>query len=211
MQLRKLGDANQSKGMNVRIAPREGTSNPSSVNKRKLIDPNASIEQSSELQKRSNKALRSFLDLNLPVEETDECIESEGFDSDSISENSEAWLEDFLDQVDVKVVLKPFHFDALAEKIVKEINQEFKKIFGSEVQLEIDFGVMVQILAAGWLSERKKALKEWVDRVLCRSFDEARQKYRLTGHFVMKLVAGEALSVEEQTPGVCLPARISLN
>ncbi|CAB4312673.1 unnamed protein product [Prunus armeniaca] len=211
MQIRNLGDVNQSKVVNVRIAPREGTSNPCSVNKRKLIDTNVSIEQSFELQKRPNKALRSFLDLNLPVEETDECIDSEGFDSDSTSENSEAWLEDFLDEVDVKVVLKPFDFDALAEKIVKEINREFKKIFGSEVQLEIDFGVMVQILAAGWLSERKKALKEWIEQVLCRSFDEARQKYCLTGHSVMKLVAGKALSVEEQTPSVCLPARISLN
>ncbi|PQM34567.1 protein SMAX1-LIKE 6 [Prunus yedoensis var. nudiflora] len=156
MQIRNLGDVNQSKGMNVRIAPREGTSNPCSVNKRKLIDTNVSIEQSFELQKRSNKALRSFLDLNLPVEETDECIDSEGFDSDSTSENSEAWLEDFLDRVDVKVVLKPFDFDALAEKIVKEISQQFKKIFGSEVQLEIDLVSWCKFLQLGGYQKGRK-------------------------------------------------------
>ncbi|KAB2616544.1 hypothetical protein D8674_023132 [Pyrus ussuriensis x Pyrus communis] len=212
MQIRNHGDANQSKGMTVTVAPREGTSNPySSVNKRKLIDTNASIEQSSELQKRSNKQLRSLLDLNLPVAETDENIDSEDCDSDSISENSEAWLEGFLNQVDGEVVLKPFDFDALAEKIVKEINHEFKKIFGYEVQLEIDFGVMVQMLAAGWLSDKKKAVEEWVGQVLSRTFVEARQKFRLNDHPLMKLAAAGTLSVYEQAPGVCLPARISLD
>ncbi|CAN6556452.1 unnamed protein product [Malus baccata var. baccata] len=211
MQIRNLGDANQSKGMNVRIAPRDGTSNPSSsTNKRKLIDTNASLERSSELQKRSNKQLRNFLDLNLPVAEPDKNIDSEDCDSDSISENSEAWLEDFLGRVDEKVVLKPFDFEALAEKIVKEINRELKKIFGYEVQLEIDFGVMVQILAAGWLSDKKKAVEEWVEQVLSRSFVEARQKFRLTAHSVIKLAAAGTLSADEQAPGVCLPARIGL-
>ncbi|XP_062011541.1 protein SMAX1-LIKE 7-like [Rosa rugosa] len=211
MQILNIGDASQTKGMNVRIAPREGSLNSSSVNKRKLIDSSASIEETSELQKRGNKASRSFLDLNLPVDEIDEGMNCGDYDSDSISENSEAWMEDFLDQVDEAVVLKPFKFDALAEKLVKEINQEFKKVLGSEYQLEIDFGVMVQLLAACWLSDEKKAVEEWIEQVLSRSFAETRQRYRLTAHSVIKLVAGGALSVQEQTPGVCLPARISLN
>ncbi|KAK9940784.1 hypothetical protein M0R45_017425 [Rubus argutus] len=210
MQLLNTRDASQIKGANVKIAPREGTLNRSSANKRKLIDSSAFIEQTCE-QKRANKASRSFLDLNLPVEEIDEGMNSGDYDSDSISENSEAWMEDFLDQVDETVLLKPFNFDALADKIVKEINQEFKKAFGSEDQLEIDFGVMVQILAACWLSDKNKAVEEWIEQVLSRSFVGARQRYRLTAPSVIKLVAGGALSAQEQTPGVCLPARISLN
>lgn len=211
MHIVNIGDANQMKGVNVRIASREGTLNSSSVNKRKLIDSSAAIEETSELQKRGNKASRSFLDLNLPVEEIDEGMNCGDYDSDSISENSEAWMEDFLDQVDETVVLKPFNFDALAEKIVKEINQEFKKVYGPEDQLEIDSRVMIQLLAACWLSDKKRALEDWIEQVLSISLAEARQRYRLTAHSVIKLVAGGALSVQEQTAGVCLPARISLN
>ncbi|KAL6204415.1 hypothetical protein ACLB2K_021683 [Fragaria x ananassa] len=211
MHIVNIGDANQMKGVNVRIASREGALNSSSVNKRKLIDSSAAIEETSELQKRGNKASRSFLDLNLPVEEIDEGMNCGDYDSDSISENSEAWMEDFLDQVDETVVLKPFNFDALAEKIVKEINQEFKKVYGPEDQLEIDSRVMIQLLAACWLSDKKRALEDWIEQVLSISLAEARQRYRLTAHSVIKLVAGGALSVQEQTAGVCLPARISLN
>ncbi|XP_050368203.1 protein SMAX1-LIKE 6 [Argentina anserina] len=210
MQILNIGDVSQMNGLNVRITPQEGISNPSSVNKRKLIDSSASIEETSDLQKRGNKASRSFLDLNLPVQEIDEGMHCGDYDSDSISENAEAWMEDFLDQIDETVVLKPFNFDALAEKIVKAIGQEFKKVFGSEDQLEIDFRVMVQLLAACWLSE-KKVLEDWIEQVLSISFVEARQRYRPTAHSLIKLVAGGALSVQEQTPGVCLPARISLN
>jgi hypothetical protein len=45
------------------------------------------------------------LDLNQPVEEElEENINYGDCDSDSISENSEAWLEEFFDQVDEKEV-----------------------------------------------------------------------------------------------------------
>ncbi|XP_065637733.1 protein SMAX1-LIKE 6 [Quercus suber] len=207
-------DASRSSGMNVRITHRKGTSNPSSVNKRKLIDTCESLEQGEtfQIQKCARKVSKSFLDLNLPVEDMED-VNCGDYDSDSISENSEAWLEEFFEKVDKKVDFKPFDFDALAGKIVKDISLQFQRTLGSEVKLEIDYEVMVQILAAAWLSDRKRAVEEWVEQVLSRSFAEAQQKYHLTAQSVLKLVTCEGLFVVEQAPGLgaCLPARVHLN
>nr|XP_048324167.1 protein SMAX1-LIKE 6 [Ziziphus jujuba var. spinosa] len=197
---------------NVRVTAREGTSNLSSVNKRKLNDTNGSTDQTFEIQKRVQKASRSFLDLNLPVEEIEENIDCEDSESDSISDSSEAWLEEFLSEVDEKVVFKPFDFDELAEKLVEKINLRFQEILRSEVILEIEYQVMVQILAAAWLSGGKQVVENWVEQVLCRGFAETKQKYHLTAaSCVIRLVASGALAAEEQIDGVCLPSRIKLN
>ncbi|KAK3019272.1 hypothetical protein RJ639_004221 [Escallonia herrerae] len=186
---------------------------PCSVNKRKLSDCSDSTEQekSLEILKRAHKVSNSFLDLNLPVEDAEESDAYGSCESDSGSENSEVWLEEFLDQVDEKVVFKPFDFDSLADKFYKMIGQSFQKIVGFDTRLEIDPDVMVQILAAAWLSERKRAVEEWIEQVLCRSFVEAQEKHRLTGQSVVKLVALEGLLAEEQASHVCLPKRILLN
>ena len=207
-------DASRSSGMNVRITPRKGTSNPSSVDKRKLINTCESLEQGETFkrQKCAHKVSKSFLDLNLPVEDMED-VNCGDYDSDSISENSKAWLEEFFENVDEKVDFEPFDFDALAGKIVKDISLQFQRTLGSEVKLEIDYEVMVQILAAAWLSDRKRAVEEWVEQVLSRSFAEAQQKYNLTAQSVLKLVTCEGLFVVEQAPGLgaCLPARVHLN
>ncbi|KAL5580734.1 hypothetical protein UlMin_013176 [Ulmus minor] len=200
-------DASCSRGMNVRVVPREGTSNLSTSNKRKLN----SSECTESHQKRPHKESR-FLDLNLPVEEIEDTgVESGDYDSDSISEGSEAWLEEFLDQVDQKVVLKPFEFDALAGKIADQINTCLKRMFGSEVRLEIDYNVMAQILAAAWLLEGKRAVEDWVEEVLCQGLAEAKRKYDVSGSCVMRLVASGPLVGKERTSCVCLPTRINLN
>ncbi|XP_030506040.2 protein SMAX1-LIKE 6 [Cannabis sativa] len=198
--------ANPKESMNVKVTLKEESSNPSSVNKRKLIKSSNSTEQ----QQRALKAPRSFLDLNVPVEEIEESDCGE-YDSDSISESTEAWLDDFLDQVDEKVVLKPFDFDALAGKIVEDINKNVKRMLGAEIMLEIDYKVMIQILAAAWLSDEKWVVEKWVEQVLNKGFAEAEQKYVLNGHRVMKLVALGTLTPEEKTSCVCLPAKINLN
>ena len=199
------GDA-RSHGTNVLVTPREENSNPESSNKRKFIDTG-----NSGMQKRACKASSSYLDLNLPVEELEEDVDSTNYDSDSLSEGSEAWLEGFFDQIDEKVTFKPFSFDAVAQKLLKEISMNFQKIIGPEIQLEIDGEVMVQILAAAWLSEKGGAVDDWVEQVLNKSFTETRQRYHLTAQSLLKLVPCEGLFVEEQAPGVCLPARIILN
>uniref|UniRef100_A0A5B6ZIK6 Uncharacterized protein n=1 Tax=Davidia involucrata TaxID=16924 RepID=A0A5B6ZIK6_DAVIN len=207
------GNATRTSGTNVVIMQRKGTSNPVSANKRKLIDPSDSREQDKtlEIPRRAHKASKSCLDLNLPVEEMEEENDYENCDSDSTSENSEAWLEDFFDRVDENVIFKPFDFDALAKELLKEISLSFQKTVGSEALLEIDPEVMLQILAAAWLSERRRAVEDWVEQVLRRSFAEAQQRYCLTAHSVVRLVACEGHIVEERAPGVCLPARVILN
>ncbi|KAF7833770.1 protein SMAX1-LIKE 7 [Senna tora] len=126
--------------------------------------------------------------------------------------HSEAWLNDFCDQMDEKVVFKPLNFDALAEKILKSISTQFRRTFGSEFLLEIDYEVMIQILANTWLADKKNAVEDWIEHVLGKSFNEAKQKYQLSKvELVMKLVSCEGIFVEEHAPGVCLPARINLN
>ncbi|GAV66607.1 AAA_2 domain-containing protein [Cephalotus follicularis] len=206
-------DASRSKDMDVRVAPRRDTlnSNSVSVNKRKLTNTIDSAEQEpTRLRKCGYKAMRSYLDLNLPVEEMEQDINCHDTDSDSISENSEAWLEDFFDNVDEKVIFKPYDFDALAEKIIKQINLQFGSIFGSEVLLLVDDEFIVQILAAAWLSEGTRGMEDWVEKVLRRTFAHAQQKYRVTAGSVVKLVVCEGIFVEEQAPGVRLPAHINV-
>ncbi|KAA8543727.1 hypothetical protein F0562_022096 [Nyssa sinensis] len=206
------GNAIRTNGTNVVVMPMKATLNPLSANKRKLNNTTDSTEQGNtlEIPKRAHKASKSCLDLNLPADEMEEKNDYGNYDGDLASENSEAWLEDFFGQVDEKVIFKPFDFDALAKEVLKKISQSFQNTIGSEALLEIDPEVMVQILAAAWLSDGRRAIEDWVDQVLGTSFAEARKRYCLTGHSVVKLVACEDHIMEEQAPGVYLPARIIL-
>ncbi|KAI8016323.1 Protein SMAX1-LIKE 7 [Camellia lanceoleosa] len=200
-----VGDATRTNGMSVSVMSRKENSKPISRNKRKLLDMN----DSSEMPKHAHKASKLSLDLNLPVEESEENNYG-NCDGDSNLGNLEVWLEDFFGQVDETVVFEPLDFNALADKVLMEIDRSFKKTVGSEALLEIDEEAMVGILAAGWLSDNKSS-GDGIERVLSRSFAEAQQRYCLTTQSILKLVACEGLFVEEQAPGVCLPARITLN
>ncbi|KAJ6315632.1 hypothetical protein OIU78_018991 [Salix suchowensis] len=202
-----------SKGSEMKVGiSRDITSAVSNVNKRKLDATSDSMEQESscESSKRAHKASRSNLDLNLPVEDTGERANYGDNDSDSISESSQAWLEDYSNQVDEKVVFKSFDFDSLAEKIVKEISKQFQMAFGYEILLEIDDEVMVQILAASWLSENKRAMEDWIEEVVGRGFRKAKLKSQFSAQCVVKLVNCKGLVVKEQAPGIRLPSRINL-
>ncbi|KAG5253820.1 protein SMAX [Salix suchowensis] len=202
-----------SKGSEMKVGiSRDITSAVSNVNKRKLDATSDSMEQESscESSKRAHKASRSNLDLNLPVEDTGEHANYGDNDSDSISESSQAWLEDYSNQVDEKVVFKSFDFDSLAEKIVKEISKQFQMAFGYEILLEIDDEVMVQILAASWLSEKKRAMEDWIEEVVGRGFRKAKLKSQFSAQCVVKLVNCKGLVVKEQAPGIRLPSRINL-
>jgi hypothetical protein len=196
----------RNKGLNVRVMPRKENFNPL-LNKRKLSDAlNPTwCEQTEQKQKRGNKTLRSFLDLNLPVED-----EEQDYENNSISDMSEAWLEDFHNHVDERVVFKPFDFDSLADDLVRRINIRFQRIFGSEALLDIDYDVILQILAASWLSDREK-VEEWVDDVLTRMLRDAQQKYDLNAHSVVKLQVCNSTFVEDEAANVRLPAKINLN
>eukprot|EP00262_Sarcandra_glabra_P022184 TRINITY_DN9714_c0_g2_i1.p1 TRINITY_DN9714_c0_g2~~TRINITY_DN9714_c0_g2_i1.p1 ORF type:complete len:795 (-),score=164.76 TRINITY_DN9714_c0_g2_i1:97-2481(-) len=193
---------------------KQGISSPVYVNKRKLSDVchHKAQHDSTEVTKRSHRTSNSYLDLNLSIEELEANEPDSGNDeSDSISENTEAWIEEFFGLMDRKVNFRPFDFDSLADNVLKEISGSFRNTMGSDSLLEIDSKVMEQILAAAWLSDGTRGVKDWVEKVLCRSFAEARQRYNPSSSSVLKLVSCEDLYMEEQAPGVCLPARIIMN
>ncbi|XP_031263096.1 protein SMAX1-LIKE 8-like [Pistacia vera] len=185
------------------------------VNKRKLKGRNEYSQQDdiSEMVKRAHRSSAKNLDLNLPAEENElQEIKDGNSDNDS-SGNSKPWLQDIFDQTET-VVFKPFDFDALAEKVLNDINKSFHMIVGSECSLEIDTKVMEQLLAAAYLSDTDSLVTDWLEKVLCRGFLEVPIRYNLTAHSIVKLVTCEEHSMEEPTPEAAeirLPSTIILN
>ncbi|KAL5995587.1 hypothetical protein ACLOJK_025651 [Asimina triloba] len=186
------------------------------VNKRKLdkTSNHKMSDQAAEPVKRLHRMSNMHLDLNLAAEEV-EADDADGGsnDSDNISENTEAWLEEFSELMDESVAFKPFDFDALADSLLKKIKETFQTAFGSTALLEIDFKVMEQILAATWVLEETGAVQGWIEKVLGRSFLEARERYgrKSSAHSVLRLSSREGHLMEQKASGVCLPARIILN
>ncbi|PIN02432.1 Chaperone HSP104 [Handroanthus impetiginosus] len=148
------------------------------MNKRKLVG------RSENTGKRAHKESNSFLDLNLPAEGSEIC--SEKSDSDSTSDNSRSWLEDFDAQIDQIVVFKPFDFDILAEKLFKDMSECLNNTFGSECSIEIERKVMQQILAAAYLFGNKR-VEDWIFNVLSGGFSEAMGKFSLNAQSIVKL------------------------
>ncbi|KAG2327555.1 hypothetical protein Bca52824_010283 [Brassica carinata] len=157
---------------------------------------------------RAVKSQRSFLDLNLPVDET----EANADEAHAMSENTEAWLEDFYEQVDGKVTFKTIDFEVLAKNIKRNIFSHFHRSFGHETRLEIENDAMLQILAAlRWSPDEEKTVDRWMQTVLSSSFDEARQVYKsTTSPFAVKLVASRDSTAEEETAGIQFPVRVEV-
>ncbi|RZS14694.1 hypothetical protein BHM03_00046415 [Ensete ventricosum] len=171
------------------------------VSKRKL-----DISDDLRSAKRAHTTSNVFLDLNLPVEEV------EGHTDGSKSENSAAWMEDFLGLVDATVDFKPFDFDAFADSILKDISKIFLDNIGSECVLEIDQKAMEEILAAAWSLQDRGALNNWFEQVLVRSLAELRCRYNLfSNHNTLRLVACMDTFAEEHAPGLLLPSRIIID
>lgn len=193
----------------------EGISNPILVNKRKLIGVSEPLEQHNSLDtaKRAHKKSSANLDLNLPAEDTEVQNTDEGSSENDpvLDNNTEAWLQEFFHQVDETVVFKPVDFDALAEKINKEIQNGFHKTVHSKCSLEVDSNVIEQLLAAVYLSDRQKLVEDWVEQVLSKGFAEIQKRHSLTPRSVVKLVTCEGLGLEDQPPSIYLPPRIIPN
>lgn len=200
---------------NSTAATRKRSSSQIFVNNRKLTaDPIESVDQqfgSLEMAKRAHKASNTCPDLNLPAEEIEN---SENFTGDSgcdfSNENTIAWLKQLFTQFDGTAIFRPFDFDSLAEKLLKEIRLCFHKIVGPECLLEIDRKVLEQILAAACLSDTKK-IEDWIHHVLSRGFIEAHERYSLSPRSVVKLVTCESYLQEANIPGVLLPCKIIVN
>lgn len=174
--------------------------NPVRFNKRKVIEIG-----DFEIMVPGIKKVKSGFDLNLPVDEAEESVD------DSELGTQKVWLDEFLDQIDENVALKPFDFDSLAETVLKEISVCFQKSIGSNVFLEIENEAIVQILASCWLSDRKDDVKKWIDSVLYRGFIEAKQKQGVNGESMVKLVVVEGVMVEDDDVSCCcLPSRITV-
>lgn len=189
----------------VSLFPSEIISSQLCSSKRKLMMNDGSTE--GEISKRACQLSRSF-DLNLPVDGTGEDSDVDKSDDD-YSDDSEVWLGELLEHVDESVVSKPFDFDSLSQKILREIDARLREIVGGAV-LEIDRQVMVQILAAAWLTEREDALGNWIEQVLCSGVDEARKRCNVASDFVLKLVPCDGLLVKTQAARVCLPVKINV-
>lgn len=155
-----------------------------------------------ESEQRAEKLQRSYLDLNLPVNETEVSLDHQ-------TEDRNTRFDDFIEQVDGKVNFKPVDFDGLAKNIQEKMVSHFERCFGSESHLQIDNEVVVQILAASWASlssgEEEKTVDQWMQTVLAPSFAEARQKYGSNPMLAVKLVASSGL-----TAGVELPAKVDV-
>lgn len=205
-------DAKRSCSTNVKIVPIKGFSESSFPNKRKQADTSDFKEgtTSSKMQKQVSKKSMCCLDLNMPLEEGEEGTDDNDHEHENVAEKSDSWFSDFFNQMDEKVVFKPFNFDVLAEQLIKNISKTFQRTFGSEFQLEIDYEAMAQILAASWLADKKNAVENWVENVIGKGFVEAKQKYHPATKYVMKLVNCESFFVEEPALGVCLPASINI-
>lgn len=200
------------KNTNLWITSGDRTSESFPSYKRKQTDySDSNNDKLFQMPKRVCTIPKSSLDLNVPVEEMEEENQRDECDSDSGSEGSKAWLEEILEQMDDNVVFKPFDFGALAEKILQKININLQEIVGVDIKLEIDSEVMVQILAAAWLSERKEAVEDWVEKVLCRSFMEVRSRFQHIADSVIRLVHCQGIAVEDQAPGIYFPAKITID
>ncbi|CAA0838116.1 Double Clp-N motif-containing P-loop nucleoside triphosphate hydrolases superfamily protein [Striga hermonthica] len=184
------------------------------LSKRKSSDSHHD-STSGQLSKRSYcRSPRSFIDLNLPVEDCENFVSN-----NDENDESDGSLEELLEHVDGNVAFKPFDFDSLGREILTDIDAQLKKAVGPTVFLEIDREVLLQILAASWLAadggERKNALGDWVENVLCPGLEEARQRYggAHSRDVVMKLVPCDDGRVVEEAwaAGLCLPARINLD
>ncbi|KAK9057563.1 hypothetical protein SSX86_022399 [Deinandra increscens subsp. villosa] len=199
-QMRISVEKTEPRSSSLLLSPKDSVSrNPESLKKRKIIELGDFEVSVPEVKK-----LKPCFDLNLPLEETEETDN----DNDTVSETKDLWLDEFLDQVDEKVVFDPFDFDSRAETILKRVSECFKKSFGRNFVLEIDTEVMVQILASAWVSDENGGAENWIESVLYRGFMEVKQK-GVDDESVVKLVVVEGVKIEDDDAlCVCLPSRI---
>ena len=200
-------DASRDSGTRVSLLSPKCNSKSGTLIKRKARNIGATSESTEVAQ--AAKKPKTFLDLNLPLEAA---VEMDGHQGDLLCDDSRAWLKDFLGQVDGNVEFKPFDFDALADKLLRKIRLSFEETLrGKSMSLEIDYEVMVQILAAAWCSDKEGAIENWIEHVLGSSFVDARERYSLSAQSVVRLGSHEGFPVKEWASGICLPGRIDLS
>lgn len=178
----------------------------------------------SEMSKRANNKSSNtrFLDLNMPFEEeTQQTLPTSNLSDDHSSSNDShcvssstssttvSWLEEFSTHVDSTILFDPIDFDSLAGAILKETTRTFRTTIGNQCKFEIDPKAMEHLLCASWLSDGIKSevtLHSWSENVLRRCLIETRERYNLSSHTTLRLVASE--DHHHQCPGILVPSRI---
>ncbi|KAL9267607.1 SMAX1-LIKE 7-like protein [Drosera capensis] len=121
--------------MRIAVTDRKDVSHQLSPNKRKLSTSNSKEDS-------TKKTSKIYIDLNLPLDESEDSTVLENSDSASVSGNSTAWFQDFLMLLHGSVEFKPFNFDALADQLMSEITFLFQRTLGSETNVEVEGDVM---------------------------------------------------------------------
>ncbi|KAK4775173.1 hypothetical protein SAY86_010108 [Trapa natans] len=188
-------------------------SSPMNMNKRKLMgseEDKPSTENLEVHKKHLYKISSKHLDLNLPAENAEPHDHDEGsMECDLISDNSKAWLLDFMDRTDATVIFKPYDFDTLAHKISRDIREVFCQSVGLKCTIEIEAKVMEQLLSAVYRSDSdEEVLNKSMAQLLSREFAQIQQQYDLTDRSTVRLVACEDATVEDQGPGSRLPCGV---
>ncbi|CAN8315306.1 unnamed protein product [Cochlearia groenlandica] len=192
------------KNRKLKLKLADNANNKNGLNKRRQ-----EMSETEKTELRAFKSQRSCLDLNLPVDERE---------ANAISENTEAWLEEFVQLVDGKVAFKVIDFDGLAKNIKRKILSHFHRYFGHETHLEIENDAILQILAAlRWSLDEEKSFDHWLQNVVSSSFVQARQKYVSSSPFVVKLVASKDSLVaskdstaDEEIAGINFPTIVEV-
>ncbi|KAG6395370.1 hypothetical protein SASPL_146013 [Salvia splendens] len=199
------------RGSALQIVVRFDLSDDPTANKRKLVGQERSSiitsnsSNSHETGKRAHKALKSYLDLNLPAEGSEIC-NTMGSESESSSENSNSnsWQEEMDREVDETVVFKQFDFSTLEKKVFESMAGCLRDVVGCECAVEIEGKAMRQIVGAAYLYGGK-IVEDWIGSVVREGFVGAMGKYSLSSRSIVRVdVVGE-----EQRQGL-LPARVAV-
>ncbi|CAA0834400.1 Double Clp-N motif-containing P-loop nucleoside triphosphate hydrolases superfamily protein [Striga hermonthica] len=177
--------------------------NPVFLNKRRPIEENTIVDYRERACKASKSSLDHLgLDLNLPADGGEIFdISSRNSESDSGSENSTTWVEDFEGLIDRTVVFSPVDFDGLSERVSEEINSCLRLAGGFRCSVEIETNVMRQILAGMYLFGNKR-IEDWIKNVVRRAFLEVVGKFGTSVCSFLKIVGCEGtLLCEELLPG----------
>lgn len=176
------------------------------MNKRKLVVSNEGRggKEEEEVKKRAYKTSPTIrtLDLNLPAE-IEQLPENQNDAIIMMPESSKAWLLDFFDRTDASIIFRPYDFDSLAEKILKDLRLRLHQTVKKDCSIEMDTQVMEQLLSAVYTSDSYKVVDDWITQVETHYITNT----KLTTPATVRLTVceDEVLSEEQSSCGNLLP------
>ncbi|KAI4385652.1 hypothetical protein MLD38_003648 [Melastoma candidum] len=140
-----------------------------------------------------NKKFPRGLDLNLPADSTETLAGDDGgfADIEATANDNMKWLSEFIDRMDLTVTFKPYDLDSIADLILKEIRDSFRRLVGSEFLLEVDSKVIDQLVLTAYIHDSGKVWEAWLEQVLNRELRELRRRYHLAERSIIRLLTCE--------------------